>query len=88
MGMDPGLIDWLGILTKLGLQTPAIIMGIMLWWAMRDRKQSEERQRFERDRYEDELRDIIREQIDTNKNTSSALSTLVSLLGSPRKGRG
>jgi hypothetical protein len=86
--MDIPLTEWLGVLAKLGLQTPAIIMGIMLWWAMRDRKQSEERQRFERDRYEDELRDLIREQIDTNKNTSSALSMLVSLLGSPRKGRG
>jgi hypothetical protein len=87
--MNPSLIDWIGILSKLGLQTPAIIMGIMLWWAMRDRKLAEERWRLDRERYEDELRDMVRESIEANKNTSFALSTLVSLLGSPiRKGRG
>ena len=87
--MDLPLPDWIGILTKLGLPVSTIIMGLMWWLSERKRSQAEERSREDRERYEEDLRDIIRESIESNKNTSFALSTLVSLLGSnPKKGRG
>jgi uncharacterized membrane protein YciS (DUF1049 family) len=83
------LPEWMAILKTLGLTSSGLIMGAMWWTERRDRRAAEKRQQLERDRYEEELMSLTREVVQSNQTTSSALSTLVSVLGSgPRKGRG
>lgn len=86
--MNPALVDWVDFLTKLGFPTSTVIMGVMWWIEHSERVQAAEQHRLEREADREEMRQALRESIESNLSTGAAVSTLTSLLGAPRKGRG
>jgi len=88
MAMDLSLIDWGGILTKLGLGAPGIIMGMMWWFERQDRIRLEKQHRLDIEMYHLKVEAIAKESIQAITNSTFTASTLISLLVNLKKGRG
>lgn len=86
--MDPGLLEWVGLLAKLGFPVSTIIMGALWWLERSERIRAENRHRSERESDREESRELTRDSILANQSAAAAVSMLTSLLGAPRKGRG
>ena len=84
--MDPSLIEFIGILVKFGSPPSLIIVATWAYLERMDRIAIEKQSRIDREAHIVKLEALARESILASQNSTSAVSTLTSLLGAPRRG--
>jgi hypothetical protein len=84
--MEPGLMDFVGILVKFGSPPSLIIVAVWAYLERMDRISIERQARIDREVHTAKLEALARESILASQSSTAAVSTLTSLLGGPRRG--